>query len=718
MEEELKCPNCLRIITNPVLLTTCQHCVCLDCATRLQMPLPMPLVSTPSLLTSKTLNDSGIIVGGYETGSIFSETDSGVVCSRPDSYIAIGNGATAQVAITCPLCFNVTYSDDKGALSLPRAKTLLAISTRYRENKQLRVACQICNGSSSSQHLKPASKMCKECETFYCDDCCKIYHTMEKHELMAADEAREYLLRRECLCSDHAGEQASMYCVPCRVCVCELCRQQNHLQHQLQPLLQASKSHKAELSQMLHSLSEKAKSGTEFIARLKGLQEKVEETSSDFEQTVLRQCDQLIEAIKQHKRKLLSTIQSEKSQKLQTFKNQMVQCSGKVQKTTGLLQFSIEVLKENDPVSFLQISSSLLNKVSEVDANFVKEVEFEPRETAEFEYRIDSSRVLRAIESLELVQMKAPGVPQILLGECSGESNTITIVWQANQIRGGHPDGYNLEIDDGNSGAFRKVFAGKETICTIEGLHFDTPYRARVKAFNVAGDSGYSQCITLRTSRVAWFTFDACHTSGDVQLTNNNMTASCSSFEDRVVLGSVGFVRGVHFWEYVVDRYENNKDPAFGVARYDVDKHKMLGKDDKGWSTYLDNNRSWFIHNGQHVGRTHGGIGVGSVLGVLLDLDQQHLSFFLNGERHGPIMAFTGLTGVFYPAMSINRNVQITLNSGLEPPLVNLVSPSNLAPSTNNNNNNSSSGFAMQTAAGCNNFQLRGVDCSDKSIAA
>ena len=94
------------------------------------------------------------------------------------------------------------------------------------------------------------------------------------------------------------------------------------------------------------------------------------------------------------------------------------------------------------------------------------------------------------------------------------------------------------------------------------------------------------------------------------------------------------------------------------------------GKDDKGWSTYIDNTRSWFIHDSQHVGRTGGGIGVGSVVGVLLDLDNHCLSFFLNGQRHGPPIAFSGLSGVFYPAVSLNRHVQVTLNSGLEPPFM------------------------------------------------
>lgn len=102
---------------------------------------------------------------------------------------------------------------------------------------------------------------------------------------------------------------------------------------------------------------------------------------------------------------------------------------------------------------------------------------------------------------------------------------------------------------------------------------------------------------------VAWFSFDPSSAHADIIFSNDNLTVTCNSYDDRVVLGKTGFSKGLHYWELSIDRYDNHPDPAFGVARIDVLKDAMLGKDDKAWAMYVDNNRSWFMHNNSHTNR-------------------------------------------------------------------------------------------------------------------
>lgn len=79
---------------------------------------------------------------------------------------------------------------------------------------------------------------------------------------------------------------------------------------------------------------------------------------------------------------------------------------------------------------------------------------------------------------------------------------------------------------------------------------------------------------------VAWFSWatGAPGIPQEVSISEDAMSASCEGYEHRVVLSSVGFSRGVHYWELTIDRYHSDTDPAFGIARADVSRDQMLGK--------------------------------------------------------------------------------------------------------------------------------------------
>ncbi|XP_072828378.1 tripartite motif-containing protein 67 isoform X8 [Vicugna pacos] len=608
MEEELKCPVCGSLFREPIILP-CSHNVCLPCARTIAVQTPDSEQHLP--------HAAGGLGGGAGGGgdhadklSLYSETDSGygsytpslkspngvrvlpMVPAPPGSSAAAARGAacsslssSSSSSITCPQCHRSASLDHRGLRGFQRNRLLEAIVQRYQQGRgavqgasaAAAVAiCQLCDRTPP----EPAATLCEQCDVLYCAACQLKCHPSRgpfaKHRLVpggtGAGAAASSAARKYPTCPEHEMENYSMYCVSCRTPVCYLCLEEGrHCKHEVKPLGAMWKQHKAQLSQALNGVSDKAKEAKEFLVQLKNILQQIQENGLDYEACLVAQCDALVDALTRQKAKLLTKVTKEREHKLKMVWDQINHCTLKLRQSTGLMEYCLEVMKENDPSGFLQISDALIKRVQVSQEQWVKGA-LEPKVSAEFELTLDSEPLLQAIHQLDFIQMK-----------------------------------------------------------------------------------------------LAWFTFDPNSGHRDIILSNDNQTATCSSYDDRVVLGTAAFSKGVHYWELHVDRYDNHPDPAFGVARASVVKDMMLGKDDKAWAMYVDNNRSWFMHCNSHTNRTEGGVCKGATVGVLLDLNKHTLTFFINGQQQGPT-AFSHVDGVFMPALSLNRNVQVTLHTGLEVP--------------------------------------------------
>uniref|UniRef100_W5N252 Tripartite motif containing 9 n=1 Tax=Lepisosteus oculatus TaxID=7918 RepID=W5N252_LEPOC len=711
MEEELKCPVCGSFYREPIILP-CSHNICLACARNI-------LVQTPDAESPQSTRASGSGVSDYDyldldKMSLYSEADSGygsyggfasaptTPCQKspngvrvfppavppppPQHHLLQHPGSLPPIprnsCITCPQCHRSLILDDRGLRGFPKNRVLEGVVDRYQQSKAAALKCQLCEKSP-----KEATVMCEQCDVFYCDPCRLRCHPprgpLAKHRLVPPAQgrvSRRQSPRKISTCTEHELENHSMYCVQCKMPVCYQCLEEGkHSTHEVKALGAMWKLHKNYFSQFLNPRYDIRLKAKIYQIEIKLYLMYPQENGVEFEACLVAQCDALIDALNRRKAQLLSRVNKEHEHKLKVVRDQIAHCTVKLRQTTGLMEYCLEVIKENDPSGFLQISDALIRRVHMTESQWGKGT-LTPRMTSDFDLTLDSGPLLQTIQQLDFVQMKVPASPILQLEECCTQNNSATLSWKQPPLSTVQVDGYILELDDGNGGQFREVYVGKETMCTVDGLHFNSTYKCRVKAFNVSGVGQYSKTLVMQTSEtgytpcdlknlaaVAWFTFDPTSAHPDIIFSNDNLTVTCNSYDDRVVLGNTGFSRGIHYWELSVDRYDNHPDPAFGVARVDVLKDVMLGKDDKAWAMYVDNNRSWFMHNNSHTSRTDGGISKGATVGVLLDLTRGILIFLVNDEQQGPI-AFEAMEGLYFPAISLNRNVQVSLHTGLAIP--------------------------------------------------
>lgn len=283
MEEELRCPLCKEIYVNPVLLP-CYHGLCLTCAldTQVQIansnnningssvsglttvtaqihqvPASHQSVAHISILPRNNSGDSTANSSASESISsdqdadklsIFSEADSGVICtSRPNSYTGTSNlhanllspSGGAVYSLSCPICRKIVFFNNGGARNLPPYRTMESIIDRYYERETLR--CQMCE-------IEPraATVVCEQCQIRYCDCCRELCHPtrgpLAKHNLVTP---RGTSTARESVCIEHCTESLSIFCLTCKIAVCQQCLSDNrHQSHEIQSIATICKSKK------------------------------------------------------------------------------------------------------------------------------------------------------------------------------------------------------------------------------------------------------------------------------------------------------------------------------------------------------------------------------------------------------------------------------------------------------------------------------------------
>lgn len=298
MEDELRCPLCKQLFVNPVLLP-CYHALCISCALDSQVQSvnsssvvtttaqvhqpPISLNHQQQTTQSTTItnhNNSNLNSnsGTNSTGSssagdsissdqdtadkvsILSEADSGVICtSRPSSYAGTPNlhallfppsAGGAVYSLTCPACRKIVFFDEGGARNLPPYRTMESIIDRFCEREALR--CQMCEVEP-----KVAAVVCEQCEIRYCDGCRELCHPargpLAKHSLV---RPRGALTVRESVCIEHSTELLSVFCLTCKLALCNQCLSDNrHQSHEIQSIATICKSQKVQQKKKKMKLS-------------------------------------------------------------------------------------------------------------------------------------------------------------------------------------------------------------------------------------------------------------------------------------------------------------------------------------------------------------------------------------------------------------------------------------------------------------------------------
>ncbi|KAL4236781.1 B-Box-type zinc finger [Mactra antiquata] len=263
VKEELKCPECKDVLTDPVILP-CLHSLCKHCLSRIySKKISEPIFNCPQCKDDIDKPEDGI--DGFQ----------------PNYFL-------------------------NGQLSIHRAKTARDIK------------CKICEIQKKDNF---AISKCLNCGDFLCEDCGKAHSltrmTME-HEVKPLSELQDGRRDKEMRdkqiisCSIHEGEPIKYYCESCCVPVCRECQLELHTGHTCAPAKQSQASRRKAIANMVINVEQK-------ITALRRIADNVDSTIADIDK---REKD-LIQGVEKTVKKLTDQIEREKTEILKSLKDTM-----------------------------------------------------------------------------------------------------------------------------------------------------------------------------------------------------------------------------------------------------------------------------------------------------------------------------------------------------------------------------------------------------------
>jgi len=177
---------------------------------------------------------------------------------------------------------------------------------------------------------------------------------------------------------------------------------------------------------------------------------------------------------------------------------------------------------------------------------------------------------------------------------------------------------------------------------------------------------GQQSATRIRPSVRTYAQWDPVHKGGGITITNGGLGVSASVWYQRAI-AHMGISSGRVFWEMHI----LSSKIGFGSGSIIPPAGSWVGGEANAAAWYCDYVGVWNSSSRISVGHPQYNAlytpkyQVGDVIGVGLDMDAGTLEFWLNGASRG--IAYTGLTGTQYPAVSLDVGGTGLANFGATP---------------------------------------------------
>eukprot|EP00112_Aurelia_sp_Birch-Aquarium-sp1_P006937 Seg1757.3 transcript_id=Seg1757.3/GoldUCD/mRNA.D3Y31 product="E3 ubiquitin-protein ligase TRIM9" protein_id=Seg1757.3/GoldUCD/D3Y31 len=513
MDEELICPLCTNLFTDPVLLP-CGHNLCLRCAET---------------------------VYKYD-----SETSNRIV-----KWLGHSPKQSNKHRVECPACDFKFHLPNNGVHGLMRNGIIEKLVERLKMPIECRNAgsfnCEFCEMKTQ------ATVMCEKCEYWYCDKCFQTMHPAKGPlacHTRIAPRAKTKTDMNVTKCEVHLLEDASYFCLCCEDVVCKLCKDQDHKEHKFLPLSEHYQNEKGKICDALKSLQQACSATLDTCDEYERLFACVKTAASETEAHIKRQIDRLIYLLEKRKEEFLGHVNEEYLKTTAEISNRFKQCKDSRAIANSFCQFVVNFLEEQEFASYIKASQPVLLRLTRTTEQLNGAAKPDWSAVSLFgKMSTDIAFQEKVINRLDW--LKVPGCAIFEDSKCYGRNGKVFLKWSP-------PDSlvenYMLEVKSEENSRYVCVYIGPECQYTVHDIKYGCSITARIKAVNSAGTGNVSEELSVLMPQGFDLRFSPEYSDAGVSLSTDLKSVKTTLYMQLTAVADSILSSCVHFWKAHVVR--------------------------------------------------------------------------------------------------------------------------------------------------------------------
>ena len=250
--------------------------------------------------------------------------------------------------------------------------SLLSLLAVRQSGDGSQISCGICKKKSAE------ISYCFACEKLLCRDCVSAHELFQEiafrgHKVTAVKQFQavdyEALLKRQSYCPQpyHEREVTRFFCLECQICVCQVCINTDHKNHNVDPLEKAADAEKANIMAAVGSIEQKKKVCGDAIKTFQQVFVELERNITAAKREVSQTAEEMVAKIREHERKATKILENTRVSRMEKINSLNEQVKSLIKQLDQAVQFAKNLVERSSSSDVMKSKKSLEQRFGDLD---------------------------------------------------------------------------------------------------------------------------------------------------------------------------------------------------------------------------------------------------------------------------------------------------------------------------------------------------------------